>query len=98
MKLKELNSDLSAIERDYVRLEFENLRIQDEIIKLQQSTPNIDQEEEHLFSLQKDYNITKDDCAEVSRTLDEYQVVSNLLKDSGIKSQIIKNMYPSLIV
>jgi len=94
MKLKELNSDLSAIERDYVRLEFENLRIQDEIIKLQQSTPNIDQEEEHLFSLQKDYNITKDDCAEVSRTLDEYQVVSNLLKDSGIKSQIIKKYVP----
>jgi DNA repair exonuclease SbcCD ATPase subunit len=94
MKLKELTTNLTSIDRDYVRLEFENLRIQDEIAKLQQSTPNIDQEEEHLFSLQKDYNITKDDCAEVSRTLDEYQVVSNLLRDSGIKSQIIKKYVP----
>lgn len=94
MKLKELTSELSAIDRDYVRLEFENLRIQDEIVKLQQSTPNIDTEEETLFSLKKVYTDTKEDCAGVSRTLDEYHVTANLLKDSGIKSQIIKKYVP----
>ena len=49
MKLKELTSDLSAIDRDYVRLEFENLRIAKEITELESSTPNIDLEEENLF-------------------------------------------------
>lgn len=94
MKLKELRSDLSTIDRDYVRLEFENLRIQDEIAKLQSSTPNIDIEEETLFAIQKEYDQTKNDCANVSKTLDEYEVVSRLLKDSGIKSQIIKKYIP----
>lgn len=94
MKLKELTSELSAVDRDYVRLEFENLQITKEITELQSSTPNIDIEEETLFSLQKEYTDTKDDCAGVSRTLDEYQVTANLLKDSGIKSQIIKKYVP----
>lgn len=94
MKLKELRSDLTTIDRDYVRLEFENLRIQDEITKLQSSTPNIDKEEEHLSAVQKEFDQTKTDCAGVSRTLDEYEVVFKLLKDSGIKSQIIKKYIP----
>ena len=94
MKLKELTSDLTTIDRDYVRLEFENLRIQDEIAKLQSSTPNIDKEQEHLVDVQKEFDQTKTDCAGVSRTLDEYEVVSKLLKDSGIKSQIIKKYIP----
>ncbi len=94
MKLKELTSTLSGVERDYVRLEFENLRIQDEISKLQSSTPNLDAEEENLFSIQKEYNQSKSECAEVSMTLDEYDVVGRLLRDSGIKSQIIKKYIP----
>ena len=94
MKLKELRSDLSTIDRDYVRLEFENLRIQDEIVKLQTSTPNIDKEESHLQDVKDEFEQTKTNCADVSRQLDEYQVASNLLKDSGIKSQIIKKYVP----
>ena len=50
--------------------------------------------EEILFAFQKDFDDTSADCANVSRTLDEYQVVSSLLKDSGIKSQIIKKYIP----
>ena len=44
--------------------------------------------------LQKDFDRTKDECGKISETLDEYQVVSTLLKDSGIKSQIIKKYIP----
>ena len=94
MKLKELTSDLSAIDRDYVRLEFENLQIAKEITELESSTPNIDLEEENLFAIQKEYNITEKNCAEVNRTLDEYEVIGRLLKDSGIKRQIIKKYVP----
>jgi len=92
MNMKELSSDLSALDRDYVRLEFENLKIQDEISKTH--NPNIDLEEKNLFAMQKEYNITEKNCAEVNRTLDEYEVIGRLLKDSGIKSQIIKKYVP----
>jgi DNA repair exonuclease SbcCD ATPase subunit len=94
LKLKELTSNLSALDRDYVRLEFENLRIQEDITKLQQSTPNIDKEQTHFDILKEEYAKTKSDCAFVSQQLDEYQVVASLLKDSGIKSQIIKKYIP----
>ncbi|BCV01241.1 MAG: hypothetical protein CM15mV41_0520 [Caudoviricetes sp.] len=36
----------------------------------------------------------KKQCSEVSKTLAEFNVVGNLLKDSGIKSQIIKKYVP----
>ncbi len=90
----ELRSEINFFEREIVRLEFENLEIQKELIDLNSNTPNIDKEEETLIALQGDYDTTSADCAKVSRTLDEYQVVSSLLKDSGIKSQIIKKYVP----
>ena len=93
-KLYELRSDTTAVEREIVRVEMENLQIAKEITELQQSTPNIDQQEEILFGFQKEYNDTESDCAAVSQQLDEFQVVSSLLKDSGIKSQIIKKYVP----
>jgi|TARA_R100000027_G_scaffold47949_2_gene36716 DNA repair exonuclease SbcCD ATPase subunit len=94
MQLKELTSDLSTLDRDYVRLEFENLRINDEILKLQEVTPNIDKETIYLKDVTEEYEKTKSDCSDISKKIDEYQVVSSLLKDSGIKSQIIKKYIP----
>jgi len=94
MKLKECSSNLSALNRDYVRLEFENLRINDELLKLQKDTPDIDKERQHLENVESEYAKTESDCATVSEQLDEFQVVASLLKDSGIKSQIIKKYIP----
>jgi len=94
MKLKELTSDLSTLDRDYVRLEFENLRISEEILKLQEDTPNIDKETNYLKEAKEEYAKTQSDCSNISKKIDEYQVVSSLLKDSGIKSQIIKKYIP----
>ena len=93
-KLYEVRSDTNAFEREIVRVEMENLQIAKEITELQQSTPNIDQEKETLQGYQSEYNSTEKDCAAVSQQLDEFQVVSSLLKDSGIKSQIIKKYVP----
>ena len=93
-KLYEVRSDTSAFEREIVRVEMENLQIVKEINELQQSTPNIDQEKEVLQGYESEYNSTEKDCAAVSQQLDEFQVVSSLLKDSGIKSQIIKKYVP----
>ena len=81
--------------KEIVQFEFQNLEIQKEIVDLQQVRPNIDREEETLFALQKDMSETsRPDCSEVSKKLDEYQVVGSLLKDSGIKRQIIKKYVP----
>jgi len=93
-KLYEVRSDATAQEREVVRLEKENLEISKQILELQQSTPNIDQEKETLQGYLAEYKTTEKDCAEVSQKLDEFQVVSSLLKDSGIKSQIIKKYVP----
>jgi len=93
-KLYEVRSDATAQEREVVRLEKENLEISKQILELQQSTPNIDQEKETLQGYLSEYKTTEKDCAEVSQQLDEFQVVSSLLKDSGIKSQIIKKYVP----
>jgi len=93
-KLYEVRSDATAQEREVVRLEKENLEISKQILELQQSTPNIDQEKETLHGYLAEYKTTEKDCAEVSQRLDEFQVVSSLLKDSGIKSQIIKKYIP----
>ena len=94
LKLKELTSNLSSLDRDYLRLEFDNLRINDEILKLQKDTPSIDKETNYLKEVEDEYVKTQTDCSNISRTIDEYQVVSSLLKDSGIKSQIIKKYIP----
>ncbi|QIN97318.1 recombination-related endonuclease [Synechococcus phage S-H25] len=90
----ELRSEINFFEREIVRIEFENLEIQKELIDLNSNTPNITSEEETLLELKQNYNTTQSDCSKVSQVLDEYQVVSSLLKDSGIKSQIIKKYIP----
>ena len=92
--VREFRKECSDTEREIVRIEFDNLEIQKEIINLQQVTPNIDREKETLSSLQKSMSDTESDCSDVSRRLDEFQVVGSLLKDSGIKSQIIKKYVP----
>ena len=93
-KLYEVRSDATAHDREIVRLEKENLEISKQISELQQSTPNIDQENKTLKDYVSEYKKTEKDCAVVSQQLDEFQVVSSLLKDSGIKSQIIKKYIP----
>ena len=90
----ETRNKITRSDREIVRLEFENLNLKDELLKLQTDTPNMDKEKESLVSFQHDLETTKTDCGKISQTLDEYRVVSNLLKDSGIKSQIIKKYVP----
>ncbi len=93
-ELYELRSEINTTEREVVRIELENVELKKEIVELQQKTPNIDKEKESLESLELEFSNTQKDCAKVSETLDEYQVVSSLLRDSGIKSQIIKKYIP----
>ena len=72
----------------------ENLQLDKEMIELQTNTPNLDKEKSSLVEFEDQLKTTKDDCGKISQTLDEYQVVSSLLRDSGIESQIIKKYVP----
>lgn len=93
-EIQELRSSYNGAEREIVRLEFENLEIQKEIINLQTNQTNLSDEKNTLKQLQGEYDTTKNNCSMVDKESDEYRVVSNLLKDSGIKSRIIKKYIP----
>tara|TARA_B100000965_G_scaffold6827_1_gene5346 strand:- start:243 stop:1964 length:1722 start_codon:yes stop_codon:yes gene_type:complete len=94
LELYELRSEISSIEREIIRIEKENLQIEKELNELDVNTPNIDKEKKLLKELSEQLSQTQSSCAEVKKTLDEYQIVGNLLKDSGIKKQIIKKYIP----
>ena len=89
-----VRSQISSAEREVVRLEMENLQLDKEMIELQTNTPNLDKEKSSLVEFEDQLKTTKNDCSKIGQTLDEYQVVSSLLRDSGIKSQIIKKYVP----
>jgi len=89
-----LQKDKGTLERDIVKLEFDNLQLNKDIIDLQTNTPKIAEEKEKYEALSKEYSDTKKNCAEVSKQGDEFKVVSSLLKDTGIKSLIIKEYIP----
>ena len=93
-KAVETRSRISASEREIIRLEMENLQINKELIELQTNTPNITTEKESLVKFQKELEVTQKDCGKISQSLDEFKVIGSLLKDSGIKSQIIKKYVP----
>ncbi len=88
----EMRSEISSLDRDILRLEKDNMSIDKEIKEM--TSPKIDLEMEILEGLSKDLNKVSEDCANINKTIDEYQVVSYLLKDSGIKKQIIKKYIP----
>ena len=87
-----VRSEVSSLDRDILRLKKENLDIDTELKDL--TSPKIDEENKILDRLNDELKIIEDDCALSNQTLDEYNVVGKLLKDSGIKKQIIKKYIP----
>ena len=93
LELREARSDVNILDKDIIRLKYDNLELQKQLSELQ-STPNLDLEKETLVKLEEEYQKTQHNCAGVSKQLDEYHVIGTLLKDSGIKRQIIKKYVP----
>ena len=92
--LSSITREVQQLSHEVVRLERENVNLKKSLIELEENTPDIDKEEKILEKLTKEFEKTQEDCGKVRKTLDEYIVVANLLKDSGIKSQIIKKYVP----
>ena len=84
MKCHDMRTDISAIEREIIRLQKENLRREKEIDKLQTVTPNIDKEQSALVEFQMSLEETMKSCSHVNKKLDEFQVISHLLKDLSL--------------
>jgi DNA repair exonuclease SbcCD ATPase subunit len=64
-----------------------------EINRLSDS-PDIAKMQGKLEVYQEEFSQTEQRCAEVSKQKSEYEVIGNLLKDGGIKAQIIKKYIP----
>lgn len=67
--------------------------IKDEMYRLSQS-PDIAKMQGKLEVYQEEFTQIEERCTSVSRQKDEYEVVANLLKDSGIKARVIKKYIP----
>ena len=92
--LYELRNTINTIQSNVIRIQKESLQLEQEIIELKSNTPNIKAEDEILNVLMEEAEKTRKDCAKVSEKLDEFAVVHQLLKDGGIKKQIIKKYVP----
>jgi DNA repair exonuclease SbcCD ATPase subunit len=68
-------------------------KIYSEIQRLSES-PDIAKLQGKLEVYQEEYSNVEKRCAEVSQKKTEYEVVANLLKDSGIKARVIKKYIP----
>jgi len=67
--------------------------LKNEINRLSDS-PDIAKMQGKLEVYQEEYSQIEQQCAEVSKQKTEYEVIGNLLKDGGIKAQIIKKYIP----
>ena len=92
--LYELRTTVNSLEKDVVRIQKDSLRIEQEIIELKSNTPNIKAEGEILDVLMEEAEKTRVGCAQVREKLDEMAVCHQLLKDGGVKKQIIKKYIP----
>jgi DNA repair exonuclease SbcCD ATPase subunit len=90
----QLKNNLVTLERDINRCEKESISLQKQISLLKESRPNIQEETEILDALMKDLVQTQNNCADINKQINEYQTVSYLLKDSGIKSTVINKYIP----
>jgi DNA repair exonuclease SbcCD ATPase subunit len=92
-KLKRNHAELMHQNSLIARNEKSMSKIYSEIQRLSES-PDIAKMHGRLEVFQEEFSQIEKRCAEVSRQKTEYEVISNLLKDSGIKSQIIKKYIP----
>ena len=98
---QEASGHISAIDNDVFKrqTEIESHQrsitdAQNKLTELQMSSGNIDKENARLSVLQEDLEALKKKALELVVSCDEHEAVASLLKDSGIKTQIVKKYIP----
>jgi DNA repair exonuclease SbcCD ATPase subunit len=85
----ELNTELKTITRDIKSRE-------NQITELQMNTGSVDKEEGKLELMMEELKVMKDKKNEILSTVDAHIIVTDLLKDSGIKAQVVKKYLPAM--
>jgi len=99
-KLREDSSNVTEYQFEIRRLVNEEQKLMkqntDILSQIKNLTDESDLNKEQLLleKLQQDYNDKETACSGVSKEAQDYKLVSNLLKDSGIKARIISKYIP----
>jgi DNA repair exonuclease SbcCD ATPase subunit len=67
---------------------------QEDLSKVQNETHLLDREEGKMEVLEEEYGVLQKKQDDLATTLFEHELVVNLLKDSGIKTQVVKKYLP----
>ena len=90
-EISELNYEIQSLKRRESRLVKQQMQIASD---RNAEKPDLEKEYVKLKQDQADLEQKQTDCAGVRNQQNQYKIISNLLKDGGIKSQIIKKYVP----
>ena len=90
-EISELNYEIQSLKKRETRLTKQQMQI---VSDRNAEKPDIQQEYVKLKQDLDDLEQKQTDCAGVRNQQNQYKIISNLLKDGGIKSQIIKKYVP----
>ena len=95
---KEVCDSITTLQHDINSLQKENERLLREtqkiILDCNQEAPDTTTEKEKLEKFRLHLKESEDDCTAVNVTVDNFKIVSSLLRDSGIKSRVISKFIP----
>ena len=92
--LKEIQSmqhEIQSYQKENNKILKDNTKIMEEVNK---ETPDLQKEKDKLDVYEKELVATQHRCSEVNLEFENLKIVSNLLKDGGIKSKIISKFIP----
>lgn len=93
MDITDKRYTISSMLREENNLNKEINRLEAELSK---GTPNVDTERDSLSGLVTARDAKQDACSQINSRFENLKVVSNLLKDGGIKTKIINKFIPTI--
>jgi DNA repair exonuclease SbcCD ATPase subunit len=93
-ELSEKNKELATIQNDIIAQQKIILSIEEEKSNLAEKSDAESDAKEKLLSLKKEHDLLKERRAELLEQKEVFEIASTMLKDSGIKTKIIKQYVP----
>lgn len=90
-EIAELNYEIQSLQKRERRLTKQQMEI---VSQRNAEKPDLDKEYTKLKTDLEDLEKKQSDCSSVRNQQNQFKIISNLLKDGGIKSQIIKKYIP----
>lgn len=96
VEIMNLNGSKARYESQISNIEYANKSDLAEIEKIKTQSGSVDAEQQKLDSMQNDIINIEDKISEVNTKIREYEVAVSLLKDSGVKSHIVRKYLPAM--